>query len=177
MKTWSKTILSVYKYLEALSNSIDDLVVKKSINSAFYNNGRFDTAYDCADKIMRLTNRKINLINLKVLVEDTLLKMPLKYRQILMLKYVDGAKSSDIAEILHVSMRTFFRVSNSALESFAKIMQMNGFSKEKLEDMFCGENWLKNLYNKNQTMQRDFDDDILKYKFFKNVIREFNMVY
>ena len=67
MKIWSKTILSVYKYLEALANSIDDLVMKKSINSAFYSSYRFYSCYDVANKIMQLTERKINLINIKVL--------------------------------------------------------------------------------------------------------------
>ena len=178
MKTWSKTILSVYKYLEALSNSIDDLVRKKSINSAFYNNGRFDSAYSCANKIMRLTNRKVNLINLKVLVENTLLKLPLKYRQVLILNYVDGVKSCDIAETMHISNRTYFRVKSESLERFADALINEGFTKEKLEEMFCDENWLTKLYNQNmREIKTDFNDDVLRYRFFKSVIREFNMVY
>ena len=40
------------------------------------------------------------------------------------------------------------------------------------------ENWLKHLYKTNcKEVKRDFDDDLIKYKFFKSVIREFNMVY
>lgn len=177
METWSKTILSVYKYLEALSNSIDDLVVKKSINSAFYSNGRFDTAYDTANKIMRLTDRKINLINLKVMVEDALAQLPLKHRRILMLRYVDGVKSNEIALLMRVSNRTYFRVKNNAIEHFAKILVQKGYNKSKLEEMFCGENWLSKLYNiQKEEVKVDFDDDLIKYKFFKSVIREFNMV-
>jgi len=179
MKTWSKTILSVYKYLEALSNSIDELVLKKSINSAFYNNGRFNSScYDCANKIMQLTERKVNLINIKVLVDDTLSKMPLKYRQLLALSYIDNAKSEDIAEIMHISIRTFFRKKNEALNSFAKNLILQGYSKEKLENMFCGEHWLKNLYDKNHRLEdSDFKiEDYNKYRFFKSVLREFNVV-
>lgn len=178
MKTWSKTILSVYKYLEALSNSIDDLVVKKSINSAFYSNGRFDTAYETANKIMRLTDRKINLINLKVLIEDVLAVLPSKYRKVLILKYVDGVKGDDIALLMRVSNRTYFRFKNSAIEHFSKVLVSKGYNKQKLEEMFCGENWLNNLYRSNkEEIKLDFDDDLIKYKFFKSVIREFNMVY
>lgn len=178
MKTWSKTILSVYKYLEALSNSIDDLVVKKSINSALYSNGRFDTAYETANKIMRLTDRKINLINLKVLIEDVLSVLPSKYRKILILKYVDGVKGDDIALLMRVSNRTYFRFKNNAIEHFSKVLVSKGYNKQKLEEMFCGENWLNNLYRSNkEEIRLDFDDDLIKYKFFKSVIREFNMVY
>ena len=177
MKTWSKTILSIYKYLEALSNSIDDLVIKKSINSAFYNNGRFNNCYDCANKIMQLTDRKINLINIKVMVDDTFSKMPLKYRQLLALAYVDNVKSEKIAEIMHISLRTFFRKKNEALNSFSKNLVLQGYTPEKLESMFYGEHWLKNLYNKNQTLgegELRFEE-FNKYKFFKSVLREFNV--
>ncbi len=178
MRAWSKTILSVYKYLEALSKAIDDLVLKKSINSAFYCNGRFDTAYECANKIMQLTNRKINLINLKVLVEDTLESIPLKYRRVLGLCYIDGVKTTECAELLHISNRTFFRLKNDAINVFTQKLIGLGYTKSKLEEIFCGENWLKNLYNHNSdNAQKDFDADLRKYRFFKNVIREFNMVY
>ena len=179
MKTWSKTILSVYKYLEALSNSIDNLVVKKSINSAFYNNGRYNTCYDCANKIMQLTERKINLINIKILVDDTLKLMTINQRQLLALCYMDNVKSEQIAEMMNVSIRTFFRKKNEALNSFAKNLLMQGFTKERLEEMFCGESWLNTLYIKN----RDFDDSkeyridqYNKRRFFKSVLHEFNIV-
>lgn len=178
MKTWSKTILSVYKYLEALSNSIDDLVYKKSINSAFYSNGRYNTCYDCANRIMQLTERKVNLINLKVIVDDTLNMMPLHQRQILALSYIDNAKNEDIAELMHISIRTFFRKKNEALQCFAKNLLLQGFNVEKLEMMFGGEYWLKNLYNRNQQLEDSKEFRISQYnkqKFFKSVLNEFNV--
>jgi hypothetical protein len=179
MKTWSKTILSVYKYLEALSNSIDNLVLKKSINSAFYNNGRYNTCFDCANKIMQLTERKINLINIKVLVDDTLKLMSTSQRQLIAMCYMDNAKSEEIADMMHISIRTFFRKKNDALNSFAKNLLLQGFTKEKLEMMFCGEGWLNNLYLRNQYLEdsKEFKiDQFSKRHLFKSVLREFNVV-
>ena len=179
MKTWSKTILSVYKYLEALSNSIDELVMKKSINSSFYNNGRFNSCYDCANKIMMLTERKINLINIKVMVDDVLNKMTVNQRQLLVLCYVDNVRSEDIAKFFNISLRTYFRKKNEALNSFAKNLLSLGFTKSKLEEMFCCENWLNNLYNKNQELEDSREYSIEKdnkYRFFKSVLKEFNVV-
>lgn len=179
MKTWSKTILSVYKYLEALSNSIDNLVVKKSINSAFYNSGRYNTCYDCANRIMQLTERKVNLINIKVIVDDTLQLMTTTHRQLLALCYMDNVKSEDIANMMHISLRTFFRKKNEALNSFAKNLLMQGFSKDKLEAMFCGEDWLNNLYVRNKDFEdsKEFRiDQYNKRRFFKSVLHEFNVV-
>ena len=179
MKAWSKTILSVYKYLEALSNSIDNLVLKKSINSAFYNNGRYNSCYDCANRIMQLTERKVNLINIKVLVDDTLKQMTVNQRQLLALCYMDNAKSEEIAEMMNVSIRTFFRKKNEALNSFAKNLAIKGFTSEKLEGMFCGESWLNNLYIRNKELEdsKEFRiDQNNKRRFFKTVLNEFNVV-
>jgi len=178
MKTWSKTILSIYKYLETLSNSIDDLVLKKSINSAFYNNGRFNNCYDCANKIMQLTDRKINLINIKVMVDNTLSRMPLKYRQVLALAFIDNIKSEKIAELMGISLRTFFRRKNDAISSFAKNLSLQGYTSQKLESMFYGEHWIKNLYDKNLLMEsgETKEEGFNKYRFFKSVLKEFNVV-
>ena len=127
---------------------------------------------------MQLTDRKINLINIKVMVDNTLSKMPLKYRQLLALAYIDNVKSEEIAEIMHISLRTFFRKKNDAINSFAKNLSMQGYTSEKLETMFYGEHWLKNLYDKNQLHEGgEFKlEDFNKYKFFKSVLKEFNMV-
>ena len=179
MKAWSKTILSVYKYLEALSNSIDDLIIKKCINSAFYNNGRYSTCYDCANKIMQLTERKINLINIKVLVDDTLRLMSVNQRQLLALCYMDNVKSEDIAEMMHVSIRTFFRKKNEALSSFSKNLLLKGYNANKLEEMFCGEGWLNNLYIRNKELEdsKEFRiDNYNKRRFFNSVLKEFNVI-
>lgn len=178
MKTWSKTILSIYKYLEPLSNSIDDLVLKKSINSAFYGNGRYNSCYDCANKIMKLMDRKVSLINIKVMVDRVLENMPLKYRQLLILAYIDNVKSEHIAEIMHISLRTFFRKKNDALISFSKNLVTLGFTGEKLRTMFGGEHWLTNLYDKNQVLENS-EYSIEKYnkhKFFNSVLKGFNVV-
>ena len=179
MKTWSKTILSVYKYLEALSNSIDNLVLKKSINSSFYNNGRYSSCYECVNKIMQLTDRKINLINIKVLVDDTLSMMSIPQRQLLALCYMDNVKSEEVAEMMHISLRTFFRKKDEALTNFSKRLLMQGFTKEKLESMFCGEGWLNSLYERNQQLQENKEyriDRNNKRRFFRSVLHEFNVV-
>lgn len=179
MKTWSKTILSVYKYLEALSNSIDNLVLKKSINSAFYSSYRFDSCYDVANKIMQLTERKINLINIKVMVDDTFESLPIKQRQLLALCYIDNIKSSIVADMMGISLRTFFRKKSEALNSFSKHMISKGYTKERIEDMFLGESWIRRLYEKNLELQLSKDykmDRVAKRQFFNSVLKEFNIV-
>lgn len=149
MEILCKTILSVYKYLGAISGAIDNLVIKKSVNSSFYNNGRFSSAYDCANEIMELTDRKVNLINLKVLTEDCLMELQPLERKVLSLLFLDNVKRESICEVLEISTRTFFRKRNEGIVAFEKSLCRRGYNKEKILAMFEKEKWLINLYKKN----------------------------
>ncbi len=149
MEILSKTILSVYKYLGAISNAIDNLVLKKSINSGFYNNGRYTTAYEAADEIVELTERKVNLINIKVLTEDCLMELEPLTRKVLTLLYVDNVKRDGICEVLNISTRTFFRKQKEGIKAFEKRLICKGYTKEKILTLFNKEKWLINLYKKN----------------------------
>lgn len=178
MKTWSKTVLSVYKYLEALSKSLDNLILKKSVNSMFYYNGRGCNTYDIANEIILLTERRVNLINIKVLVEKALGELPLNEKKLLTLFFIDGVKTDRIARMMGCSDRTFFRKKNEAVESFSKAVVRAGFSKDRLNEMFGKEKWLMDLYHKNTV------DDSVKslnvsdghYNFLKKVMRELSNV-
>lgn len=68
---WGKTLLSLYRHLGAISNSIDNLIKRIGINSAF-NHSVYNSAYVDSNKIIELTERKIKIINLKVLIEKAL---------------------------------------------------------------------------------------------------------
>lgn len=178
MKTWSKTILSVYKYLEALSKSLDNLILKKSVNSMFYHNGRGGGTYELANEILLLTERRINLINLKVIIENALERLALNERKLLMLFFVDNVRTDKIAELMGCCDRTFFRKKNEAVNSFSKAIIANGITKEKLNEMFGKEKWLMDLYKKNHTTDgiRSLKPSEPNYNFLKQVMRDLSNV-
>ena len=68
---WGKTLLSVYRHLQTMANSIDNLIKRIGINSAFNNSVYNSTMLD-SNKIIELTERKIKIINLKVIIEKSL---------------------------------------------------------------------------------------------------------
>lgn len=174
MKVWSKTLLSVYKHLESITGAIDNLIVKKGINSMFYTDRRGLTTYDCASEIIELTDRKINLINLKVLVEDGLNKLPFEHKRVLMLFYVDGLKSSEVTKLMGCSERTFFRKKDEAIVAFGKNLKCMGFDEVRLSYMFRKEKWLNDLLTKNQQREAvgGLSKEMPKYNFIKRVIKE-----
>ncbi len=178
MKAWSKTLLSVYRYLESITGAIDNLIVKKGVNSMFYTDKRGLTTYDCANDIIELTDRKINLINLKVLVEDGLNKLPFEQKRVLMLFYVDGLKTTEVTKLMGCVERTFFRKKDEAIVAFGKNLKCMGFDEIRLSQMFGKEKWLSNLLVKNQQHEAlgKLGKELPEYNFLKNVIKELSQI-
>ena len=92
MKYWSRSVLSIYKYLETMSNTIDKLVIDMGKNSNSPILQKFQSTYCQASKIIELIDRKRKMINLKVAVEETLNKLDKTHKRILMLVFVDGLR-------------------------------------------------------------------------------------
>ena len=104
LKIWCKTFLNVYRCLEKI-------VLTTGLNLGA------DTEY-ATNKMIELTERKISLINLKLIIENILNELSINDTKLLILKYVDRVKGEDIAKKFNVSNRTFFRRSNTAMKSF-----------------------------------------------------------
>ena len=147
-QVWAKTLLCVYRYLERIAGAIDKIIMRSALNSAniigqnyFYNN-----VYTISQKLIDLSERKVTLINLKLLIEQTLGKMHQTDAQILIDKYVDGVKTKDIVERHNLSTRTAFRRIDSALKNFSWHLKLDGYSADVLEEMLKNEHWLNNVH-------------------------------
>ncbi len=145
---WAKTLLSVYRYLERIAGAIDKIILRSGLNSAnivgqnyFYNN-----VFTISQKLIDLSERKVTLINLKVLIEQTLAEMDEKDALILIDKFVDGVKTKDLVERHKLSTRTVFRKIDSALKNFAWHLCLKGYGAAALEKMLANENWLNNVH-------------------------------
>ena len=71
---WSKTLLGVYNYLETIAGAIDKITMKTALNSFQFskNNYEKNNVYNISNKLIDLSERKITLINLKILVVECL---------------------------------------------------------------------------------------------------------
>ena len=121
-KNWCKSFLSIYNIIPSLIKSIDKLVYLKSINSSnFYSSCNEDT-YSQVDKIAELTQRKVNLINLKVLADETLLELEKEKRKLLILRFIDNLECKKSIELSGLPRRSYFRALNKAIGEFEKIL-------------------------------------------------------
>lgn len=147
MKCWSMSALSIYKYLESMTNTLDKIILETGKNSNDIRLQKYQTTQYQTSKIIELMERKRKMINLKVAVEDSLCKLSLIDRRILTLIFVDGLKSELLAQVLGVSIRTYFRKKKQALNHFKLIMEANGFDREFFEKEYLNEMWFIAVYN------------------------------
>ncbi len=146
---WAKTILSVYRYLERICGAIDKIVMQSALGSGEVTGGAYshNNVYSISQKIIDYSQRKVTLINLKVLVEDILKNIPISDAKILIERYVNGAKRREISERLEISMRTVYRKIERAEKSFLSKMCQKGYSSFKLQQFLKDEVWIKSAYD------------------------------
>ena len=156
---WARTILTVYRYLERIAGAIDKIIMQRARGSSnivgqnyFYNN-----TLTISERLIDLSERKVTLINLKVLVEDALAEMDEKDAQTLIEKYVDGLKNKDLAESLGVGLRTIFRRIEKAELAFKGKIVSKGYNDIKLKNMLKDELWINNAYNAIANKGDEFD--------------------
>lgn len=179
---WSKTLLSVYRYLPRVTYALDKIVKTRAYNSYYVssNNVAFNDVMNVANTILNLTDRKITLINIKLIVEKCLYQIDKKMARILVLKFIDGKKSVEIADKFNVCLRTIFRKINTALESFSKALCRNGYDDGALYNLLKNEKWILSTYQKQKTdlnKADNFEDACLLHTEIKNnIILEFKKV-
>lgn len=167
---WAKTLLSVYRYLERIAGAIDKLILKSGLGCTnvsgqnyFYNN-----VFAISQKIIDLSQRKVTLINLKILIEDTLSEIDQSDAQILIERFFDGVKARELCEKHGISMRTAFRKIDGGLNSFSKKLAMKNYGEDRLSHMLKNENWINNVYQR--LLNQNEEDVSLSNSFLEKAV-------
>ena len=179
MENWTKTLLISYKYLSTIVSTIDDMVHKISINSYIYNRKNNSDTMGQINKIIDLNDRKCNLTNLKVILQDALSKLNEKELQIATLLYIDGLNFDETASAMGISRRTVFRKKNIVIEKITKLLESQ-YSIDYFLDNYVEEQWLMELYyynvNKSKMLSSqeccDLRDEIDNGKYIYKTIKE-----
>lgn len=149
---WAKTLLNAYKYLGTLCESIDKLI-NLTAKTSFYTGGRWieeNSILNISQKIIKLSDRKIDYINLKIIIEKALSKLQKKLAKLLILRYVNRINSETISKILKMSERTFYRKTVNAIEQFAHELYCLGYNSEKLEVLYLSDLFISSIYEKQE---------------------------
>lgn len=157
MKYWSKSTLTIYKYLSTMSKSIDRIIEENTKSSNSVALQRYQTTQYQANKIIDLIDRKRKMVNLKVIAEDVVSRLKKSDRRIITLVFFDGIKSELVADMLGISLRTFFRRKANALNQFTIILEALGYDAEFFESEYFCERWFMSIYN--NCVSKDYQSD------------------
>lgn len=177
---WGKTLISIYRFLPAIADAIDNLIRKKTINSLYYNTNFQSSTYEIANSVIELTERKVKLINIKVILEKAIMGLGQNDKKLLVLYYIDNVNKFDIMNCLKISQRTFFRRKELALKNLGKRLALLGYNGKKLKEYLSSEHWLINTFNKYVSLyftKANSDVNAINYKLLKNVMFEINNPY
>lgn len=175
MKYWSKSALSVFRYLETMSKSIDKIVLDLGKSSNNHEIINYQTTYSQTSKILKLMDRKRKLINLKVIVENGLANISKDSRRILTLFYIDGITANFISQLLGISIRTFFRQKIKALVELCNELEYSGYGKEFFDEEYASERWFATIYN-NMLAKNSEDEDFIDAFAIKSMLGEIGKI-
>lgn len=157
-----KTLFSVYRVLDKLSGSIDKMVRLKAFGSmaTTMENLAVNDTLKISQDINNLTNKKINLINIKVITTDILKGIDKDFARLIILKYMENKKYAEISQILNISIRTAIRWHKSAISASVLQFKKANLLAGKMENFFIKENWLLSVYEtfqKNENLEKKYN--------------------
>ncbi len=176
MKYWSKSALSIYRYLETMSNSIDKLVLDTGKSSYTRDITKFQTTNIQTGRMISLIDRKRKLVNLKVIIEEGLAGISRDSRRLLTLFYIDGITASLISQLLGISLRTFFRQKMKALIEFSDKLTSLGYGKDFFDEEYLGEAWFDVIYNE-VLGESNEEEKVLEGVFVKNMLSDVGKIH
>lgn len=162
LKVWAKTMLTVQRHLERVTNALDELIYKKAAASAYVNSKNLmeQTCEKLGNFIINVSETKVNLINLNTICVSALKGIDKTSAKILILKHIENKQSSEIFSLLNMSERTYFRRLNMAYDNFEKWLVKNGFTEQYFLKKYSNEGWIMEVYYKNLEMLRNNKQDV-----------------
>lgn len=118
-----KSLLAIYNFIPQVSESIDRLVRTKAGCSCVQNLD--DGTARQMEGVINLMEQKVNLINLKLLTEQTLCDMKPSLSRLLIARYIDKMDINLLAESIGFSVRETFRRIKKSFWEFERIFLKN----------------------------------------------------
>lgn len=130
----SKVALTLYKQLPRAIRENEKSVLKAA-RYGYYTRGS-DQTLKLMEKILEQNSEKIQLINLKLLLDKAFNLMLSEDIRIINLRFLRGLKFVDMAAILDISLRQVFRVYDRAVESFSNQLEYLKYTPERFMEEY-----------------------------------------
>lgn len=140
---WCNAMLVAYSSLPQIVKDIErsiDLRVKSGFGSRHLYYGI--STEELLTGILNLNQRKIRLINIKVLVDKSLQALSEREQEFIKLKFFIKKPLREVAERLGVSLRTAFRIYDRVMERVEYALHRMGFDEAWFEKEYKGDTFL-----------------------------------
>ena len=132
--SFPRSVMKILPDLQRMIRALDKKVEK--LASAGYDPADGEV-YTAAEKIIDLTEKKVWLINLKVIAKNMLTSLSCcKKRKALCFRYVYGLPAGETARLLDISERSVFRIDASALKECAEYLEKMGYDEEYFKSRY-----------------------------------------
>lgn len=138
----SEAIIKVYRLLSKKCEAID-----KFINNHALYFGPCTAEYgslDVCNNIIELMTRKNQLINLKIIVDNTIKSLSVEDKKVLYIKMNYNISMAEVCGILQLKERTAFRRIERAYENLAEAFNCSKY-RDKLIKLLQHEEWLDDV--------------------------------
>ena len=115
-----ENIFEIYRYSKSIIRDSFKLVEKKALNSFYYNSSKSKSVLSQCREILEMIKQKASFIVFRDNFIKSFEKLSLLSRKILYLKYIKERQVEQIAKVLKLSVRTYFRRLQDAEIAFAK---------------------------------------------------------
>ena len=93
------------------------------------------------------------------------------------MKYIENKKYTEISQALHISVRTAIRWHKASIDASVYQLKRMGLSLEKLENLFCQENWILSVYNSFEKNENNESKKYNEFEILNKACREYKSLF
>jgi len=127
-----KSLLAIYNIIPQVAESIDKLVRTRASCSSVQDT--HNSVNRQMESIIQLTMQKVNLINLKILADETLSEMPIRHSKLVIARCIDKMDINFLSSTLGLSVRETYRKILNSLQEFKRVFLQKVSVNKKVWD-------------------------------------------
>ncbi len=148
MKFWIKTLLSSFSKIPEIIKTLDKIIELQASSISFISDiyNKEKSTYYQVEKVIDLTERKNNLLNIYIMTKKLTDSLSLKDSEFVENKFIHNWSAEELSKEYNISIRTVYRkVDKLLIEIFENAKRKNwslGFVKSQIKN----ERWLKDKF-------------------------------
>lgn len=150
IRFWIKTLFSSYSIIPEIIKTVDKIIELQASSVSFVNDiyNTEKSAYSQLEKVIDLSERKNNLINIYLMVKELYKMLDDQSVELVEKKFLYNYSTEDLARETGLSARTIYRKFDRIMDDVYEICKKRNWTLAFIESQLKHEGWLKERYLK-----------------------------